>query len=37
MSVDTDLHNRENEIKKYKVKLSKAEEELQTTKCMVSN
>ena len=37
MSVDADLHNRENEIEKYKAELRKLEEELQTKEFMVGS
>ena len=37
MSVDADLRNREVEIDKYKIELSKAEEELETKELMVSS
>ena len=36
MSVDSDLHNRENEIEKYKLELCKAEEEIEAKESMVS-
>ena len=37
MSVDVELQNSKKEIEKYQLELCKAEEELQTKFCMVSN